>query len=229
MQDLAAAATARGQVYGFLATVFLKPLDAETLQRIRVPTFLAALRDANMDLGRAFAEAPEARLLEQLAVDYTQLFHGPRGHIVLYESVHADPAEDGLNGAATAAVSEFLASAGVAIEPAARLLPDHLGAELDVMAVLARQEARAWDAGDRPAARDCLWRQASFSATHLASWIPGICQAVRRKAQTRFYREAASLLEDLLAQDSQELDRRLLEIDGAVLTAGEAQCARQAG
>lgn len=164
---------------------------------------------AGVDLNHDFARQPEDQLLDALAIDFTQLFHGPRGHIVAYESVQTGFDGGELNGAAAALVADFLEVAGLAVDREARQLPDHISIELEVMAELARREAGGWEAGDGAAVRTCLHQQRNFLDSHLGRWGPEFCRHVEEKAQTTFYGQVASLLGDLLDSEADELDRRL--------------------
>ena len=102
-------AAARAQVYDLLAIVFRRPLDARRLQRLRTPKMLAAMSAAAIDPGRDFASSDGAALLDRLAIDYTQLFHGPVERISPYECIQLGESED-LMGAAAEEVRRFLAA-----------------------------------------------------------------------------------------------------------------------
>ncbi len=199
----------RGYLYGFLATLFRAPLNAVSLREIRSPSFMAALAAAGVRLDHTFTRQPEDRLLDALAIDFTQLFHGPRGHIAPYESVQSGIGRGELNGKAAALVADFLKVAGLNMDRKARQLPDHISIELEIMAELARREANALEAGEGATARHCLRWQQDFLEAHLARWGPKFCRQVQVKAQTTFYGEMAGLLGDLLETEAGELDRRL--------------------
>jgi TorA maturation chaperone TorD len=202
---LAARAADRGNLYGFLAAVFRKPLSTRMLLKIRSTSFVEALAVAGVEFDFGFLEASEAGLLEELAVDFTQLFHGPGGHIAPYESVQT--ARDGgeLNGKAAKLVRDSIEASGFKVDPAAGVLPDHISVELEFMSEMARNEADAWEKGDLAGARDCLARQSEFVKAHLNAWVPEFCDKVRQEASTRFYHEIAGLLADLVERDRAEL------------------------
>jgi TorA maturation chaperone TorD len=199
----------RGDLYGFLATLFRGPLNAASLREIRSPSFLEALATAGVHLNHGFTRQPEERLIDALAIDFTQLFHGPRGHIAPYESVQTGFDGGELNGSAAASVADFLETAGLSVDREARQLPDHISIELEVMAELARREADGWEAGNGAAVRQCLHQQRDFLDSHLGRWGPEFCRHVQEKAQTTFYGQVAGLLGDVLDSEADELDRRL--------------------
>lgn len=176
---------------------------------MRSPRFLEALANAGVHLNSGFQDQPEECLVEAFAIDFTQLFHGPRGHILPYESVQTGIDGGELNGTAASAVADFLNRFGLALDREARQFPDHISIELEVMAELARRETDAWQASDGPAVRACLHHQRDFLGSHLAKWGPAFCRQVQERAQTPFYSQIASLLGDLLGSEEDELDRRL--------------------
>jgi TorA maturation chaperone TorD len=170
---------------------------------------MEALATAGVHLNHGFTRQPEERLTDALAIDFTQLFHGPRGHIAPYESVQTGVDGGELNGSAALSVAAFLEVAGLTVDREARQLPDHISIELEVMAKLARREAKGWEADDEAVVRTCLHQQQDFLDSHLGRWGPAFCRQVQAKAQTAFYGQIASLLGDLLESEADELDRRL--------------------
>jgi TorA maturation chaperone TorD len=194
VKDQAGSAAERGHLYALLATVFRRPLNAEQLRRFRSAPFINALAEAGLDPGRRFVEQPEADLLDELAVDYTRLFHGPRDHITAYESIQAGPEGASLNGAAADRVREVYVSAGFAVNREAGELPDHVGVELAFMAELAGEEVQAWQNGDSEDAGGLRRAQRAFLEAHLGRWATDFADQVQAKAATAFYREFARLL-----------------------------------
>jgi TorA maturation chaperone TorD len=199
----AIAAHQRAGVYELLASLFHRPLSDEILRGLRAPPLLGALAAAGVDLDREFLERPETTLQDELAVDFTQLFHGPRGHVVPYESVQTGSEGAGLDGPAASAVRQFLGSEG--LELGVYELPDHVAVELALMAALAKAEAHAWNAEDPGEAERLRSRQRDFMTAHLGRWAPRFARAVAAKATTNFYREMAWLLADFV-----EAERLLL-------------------
>jgi TorA maturation chaperone TorD len=208
--DRAQAAAERGSVYELLATVFRQPLSGDQLRRLRSKPLAQALANAGLDLGHGFLEAQEAMVLEELAIDYTQLFHGPRDQITPYESVQTGREGASLNGRAAEQVRDFMALAGFELNAEAHELHDHIGVELAFVAGLAGEEAQAWRAGDASAARQRLATQRSFMDAHLGRWAPRFAHAVQAKAETDLYREMGRLLAAFI-----ESERTMLALEGA--------------
>jgi len=187
----------RAGVYDLLATLFREPLPAATLRSLRDPTMLQGLTEAGMMLDEAFCNGDsgdEARLREDLAVDYTQLFHGPRNHHPPYESVQTGGEEGELNGHATREARQFFDTAGLVFDDQCSELPDHLSVELACMAELAKREAAGREMGDAEQVERRVEEQRTFLDRHLGRWAPAFGRIVADRAETNFYRQAGRLL-----------------------------------
>jgi DMSO reductase family type II enzyme chaperone len=194
MVNVSSSAKMRAGVYDLLATLYCEPLPAATLRALRDPAMLQGLSEADMGLDEAFCNGDEAQLREDLAVDYTQLFHGPRNHHPPYESVQTGGEEGELNGDATRQARDFFDSVGLAIDEQCRELPDHLSVELAFMAELARREAAARETGDAAQVERRVEEQTTFLERHLGRWAPAFGRIVADRAETNFYRQAGRLL-----------------------------------
>ena len=197
-----AMATARGYLHDMLAVVFRRPLDATRLESFRNAEMLAAMAAAGINLGKEFAADADCGLLDRLAVDYTQLFHGPGEHIAPYESIQLG-AGDELMGPGAGAVRRFMAEHGFSVAAESGEMPDHISVELAFMGELARREARARVAGDRETLDLVTDLQRRFLDEHLGRWVGRLARKIRREAQTPFYREMAKLLDDFVADEQQ--------------------------
>lgn len=184
----------RAGVYDLLATLYREPLPAAALRSLRDPAMLQGLTEAGMTLDEAFCNGDEARLREDLAVDYTQLFHGPRNHHPPYESVQTGGEEGELNGPATRQARQFFDAAGLVFDEQCRELPDHLSVELACMAELARREAAAREMGDTEQVERRVEEQTTFLERHLGRWAPAFGRIVADRAETNFYRDAGRML-----------------------------------
>jgi TorA maturation chaperone TorD len=80
-------ASARGQVYGLLASVFRSEPDKEFLQELKGPRFAGAFASLEADFGKDFRQSTEEELRENLAIEFTRLFMGPGEHISPHESI----------------------------------------------------------------------------------------------------------------------------------------------
>jgi len=200
-------AGAREHVYALLSAVFRRPLDAGQLDALRAPGMLAALRAAGVDPGEDFAREDAATLLDRLAIDYTQLFHGPEERIAPYESIQTGEGSD-LMGRSAHAVRRFMAEVGYAVPPESGELPDHISVELAFMAELVRREAEAAKDGDAPTAVRAATLQRRFLANHIGRWAVPFARKVQARAATKFYAAMAEMLAGFTPTERTEAARR---------------------
>jgi len=191
-------AAARAHVYDLLATVFRRPLDAGRLERLRAPEMLAAMSAAAIDPGDDFINGEGEALLDRLAIDYTQLLHGPVERISPYECIQLGDGDE-LMGAAAEEVRSFMAEAGFAVTPESGELPDHISVELAFMAELARREAAAVEAGDQKTVEFVASLEGRFLTAHLGRWAERFARKVWDRAATPFYAAMAELLSGYIA------------------------------
>ncbi len=193
-------AAARGQLYDLLASVFRRPLDDRRLERLRAPEMLAAMSAAGIDPGEDFVNSDGETLQHELAIDYTQIFHGPGEHVAPYEGIQLG-ADEELMGAAAAKVCRFMAAVGFAVPPESGELPDHISVELTFMGELARREAEALEADDRERADFSASLQRRFLAAHLGRWAEPFGRKVAERAATPFYAAMAEVLTGFVAEE----------------------------
>jgi TorA maturation chaperone TorD len=191
---------ARGHVYDLLVIVYRRPLDAGQLQRLRAPEMLAAMAAAGIDPGDDFINGDSEVLLDQLAIDYTQLFNDPVERIAPYECIQRGDGDD-LMGAAANKVRHFMAEVGFAVPPEGGEMPDHISVELAFMGELIRREADALGAGDQKTADFAASVQRGFMAAHLGQWAERFARKVWRRATTPFYAAMAELLGGFIAEE----------------------------
>lgn len=91
----------------------------------------------------------EAKLLEDLAIEYSRLFIGPGRHISPHESVHLK--EEGgrglLWGEAAVKVKKFIEFSGLHYKPEYSGMPGHISVELEFMQIVTQKTGQNWDAG----------------------------------------------------------------------------------
>ncbi len=216
MTDRGSWATARANMYKFLAAAFLEPPGETLIRPLLADGFLR-------DMEEVFGPAPVAdlcRFAEDFRGDYQaldqefqSLFMVPLGHYVTpYEAVYRDEREVGdtrvqglLMGPSTLAVKRLYREAGAAISEEFKDLPDHVGLELACMEFLCAAEARAWHRGDLGEVKRVRSLQQRLLRDHLLQWVPALCRQIRGKAAGPFYRGIASLTEAYLRHEAEEL------------------------
>lgn len=203
-------ARAKAGLYGLLARVFGGKPSPELVRGMKDRQMLDSLAAFGISFDEDFLAGSEEELAGELAVEYTRLFVGPGPHIAAYESVYVRGEGEGeprLWGRMTAEVAEFYREAALQI-PEGRT-PDHLGVELEAMALLAREEAGKLEAGDKAGAGRLDELQRRFCEEHLLRWVPEVCREVEGAARSSFYRSMAALAAEMVGIACGEEDRVL--------------------
>jgi len=214
-------AVARSQVYALLAKVFRAEPDREFLARLRDPHNARSLSEFGFSLEPGFQDLPLDELIEDLAVEYTQLFVGPGPHLSPHESVHTESGEvrDGeLWGPQTAKVKAFIEATGLSYADSFHEMPDHISAELEFMRKLTADEAERWQAGDEQNALGSLRIQRRFFNEHLNRWVPRFCQKIIDRKESDFYAKVAELTRAVLDYDDGVMRESLTRHDESIAT-----------
>ena len=131
--------------------------------------------------------------LDEIRMDFLQLFSDASGHLLPYESLYNYELPDAprLWGKATEEVQKLYHANGLMIDEEIDIIPDHLSAELLFMAHLVE---------NGPAELE-----ESFLENHIKTWVPDYCSEIPQFAQTDFYIDAAALLKEFISADAEEL------------------------
>ena len=216
MTGTTASTVARGQLYRFLAAVYLRPPAATLVAPFLDAEILAELADRfGTD---AVADLVEFRTgfdgdYDSLDQQYQELFVVPLGRYVTpYEAVYRDERLVGdevvrglLMGPSTLAVTALYRAAGIEVTPEIRELPDHIGLELAGMAALCDQETEALERGDAGALARARDLERRLLGGHLLGWAPALCARVRRNAAGPFYGGVAALTEAVLRHEGTDV------------------------
>ncbi len=222
-EELAALASHRSRIYGFLGAVFNRLPDdrfAASLQGEDQAGFFASLAQIEdlpsgmregLRLIDRYSQETVGRQVEEvrteLAVERTRLVRGLKpgyGPPPPYESIYMSPDEQP-ELRATVAVVQAYADGGAAVPPEVRDQPDFIGFELDFMRHLADKEARAWQAGDREAALGTLQQELAFLRQHVNAWVPIYCNRMVEDAQLDFFRGIALMTAAHVLDDAQKV------------------------
>ncbi len=130
--------------------------------------------------------------IDEITIDFMQLFSDAAGHLPPYESLYNYPLPDipRLWGRATEEVQKLYHAQGLMIDEEIGIIPDHISAELLFMAHLIEN--------------DIAEIQNGFFKNHIRVWVPDYCREIRQFAQTDFYIQAAGLLKEFISSDSEE-------------------------
>lgn len=201
---------ARAAFYRFLSSVYLKELTVEQIEALASQDF----PDDESEIGRGYAIIAEylrhrdAGTRQELAVDYAHTFlsAGIYDHVVAppYESVFTSEQKLLMQEARDGALA-FYRAEGVDL-PADNTTPeDHLGFEMQFMALLIDRAIEALEGGDDAEFFRLVDVQSDFLAQHFENWIPAFTKAIDENARTDFYRGIACLTRGLV-----EMDRTVL-------------------
>jgi putative dimethyl sulfoxide reductase chaperone len=209
---------ARGQVYEYFSALFLNQPTAEMLARVLSENGVdaweimfpqhsacAALRELSQAYHRG------EWLTDDFLLDYEALFRVPgESYVHPFESVYRQ--EGFLAGKVKTCavladeareVAAVYREQGLAPREEFKELPDHLGVELELMAVLCRKAAKAYEEESRHDARSLTSRQRDFLSQHLLKWGPQCLKKVREKGRTPLYGCMADLLNAFLEQEGE--------------------------
>lgn len=186
-----------GAVYKLLSKVFIREVDTQFLTQLRTPYFYECLKDAGLNLGDEFFSQQEEGLIEALAVEYAGLFIVPGDSFAPYESVYV---EERLYGNTSQQIEEFYQKCHIHVADE-KLMPDHIGLELDFMSYLKQKQADALENRNEEEALRWIGIQKEFMTDHLGKWAPQFFGWVAEEAKHPFYKEMAKLGKQLIVEE----------------------------
>ena len=211
-------AKARAGLYRFLGGLYIMEVDAETLANMKQMQFPTdcenpELAEAYACMAKSIADLKNEDL-EDVAADYAKTFlaAGEATGVAAfpYESIYPNKKHE-IGGRPEQETLALYALHGW--EPSKdmfRTMNDHIGLELEFMAVLCEEELLACqtDNADRVAMsnRD----QNEFLCTHL-KWAGALCMDISKYAQTEFYQAVGKLTSVFLEQE-----KEMLAMGGAI-------------
>lgn len=226
-------AVARGNMYRFLATIYLQAPTKDLVLNMIDAEFL-------VEFASLFSGSPVPELtnyagyvdlendLAAIQQDYMDMFAVPAGRYVTpFEDVYRGTRMDGnqergpLLGVQAIAVKIMYRIAGAEMDRACKELPTHIGVELAFMSFLCDSEAAAInderatvppDKETSTESRISIYRelQRRFLKAHLNDWFPQLSQVIREKAMTPFYRTLAQVTEEFIARDTASQEALIL-------------------
>lgn len=209
--------TARAQLYRFLGSMYILEVDEPMLEKIRNMQFPENLPESDLQEGyelvKNYVAQDNPQILDDLAVDYAKVFLAAgeaQGLAAFpYESIYTSKKHQ-MMGSTTQEVQALYAARGwEPKEDMYRILEDHLGLELEYMAILIEEQKKAMEDGEDVST--LLKEQQTFLKTHLLNWVTSFAGDVNKYAQTDYYRGIAKITVGFLKQEKQ-----LLDMGGAV-------------
>lgn len=156
---------------------------------------LAEIRAFSKTLGER--EPEDARLA--LEADFNRLFVGP-GKLLAppwesyYASVRDGEGRGFLRGRTERSIADFYRENGFALPADSDVFPDHIGVELEFLALLAAQEAQAHQDGAAEEVARLQEVELLFRERHVRTWVGDFARDVATGASTPFYRSLALLV-----------------------------------
>jgi TorA maturation chaperone TorD len=217
--------TARAGLWAWTARAFAYPTPerersfADTSERSRLAT-LAAVADPDGGLATALhtvwaaLDEPDDGKVS-LAEEHTFLF-GRHVRVPPYESSYVlEPGTD--RSTHLAEIGGLYAAFGLSISTARPDMPDHLGAECELLAVLLAKEAFALAQGWQSRAKLARRARWKLVVEHLQRWLPAFAERLGKHHRRALYPALAGLVLRLLA-----VEERLLGAPRPAVLAGES-------
>ena len=186
MQETLSKACQRAESYKFLSDCYYLP-DEGLIRKVtdiaKASQFFAELCDG------------VASDLEQLKIDYTQLFVGPFKLLAPpYGSFYLEDSK--IMGDSTIDVRNRYEQEGLDI--VIKDAPDHIAMELEFIYYLIVRQSQAANEEDIQLYQQ---KQQSFLCSHLTGWLPEFTEKVQENAQTEFYKKLAALTKIFVQKD----------------------------
>lgn len=203
-------AQGRGNIYNFLAILFLQKPTEELISKVvsqEVVDNLTRMFDSSiLQELKDFAMTSE-KDYQKLELEYDALFNVPLGkYVTPNESVYKTGLVWQLP---TAEVNQMYKRAG--LEVALKEMPDHIGLELNFLAFLCNREKEMWQKGDLEGALSQLKIEWEFLEKHLSTWVDDLCKNILEKAETNLYKGLAKITRAYVAADFEEVNSLLEE------------------
>jgi putative dimethyl sulfoxide reductase chaperone len=190
-------------LYSLLAQALNYP-DKDLVTDLVEGDFTAALEETLVGLGKPpalvkglsdYYSRPgldEKDLLLELEQDYTWMFFASRPRVAyLFESVYR---EGKLYQESTFEIARLYHEAGLKLDEAFKLPPDHIAVEFEFMTYLSYQEREALQANATEKADYARDLQTKATEKHVGPFTLHLAERVEAKAKTVFYRTVAAVL-----------------------------------
>lgn len=204
----------RSALYGILSTIFLKEPTHDVLCELRNDEIRSILAEMGFNTDALNAKGSEEDFINDLEVEFTGLFVGPDTfHVFPYESVYF---EKQISGTTAVKVRLFYEKYGLSMPKNVpltehKVLPDHIGVELQFMKLLIDKEIKAWEEGSENGAFKTLDVQREFLKKHPGRWVHLFCEKLISFTTNPFYVEFAKLTEKFIQDEMHEMNVSSME------------------
>lgn len=213
-------ALARAELYRFLGGLYIMEIDKDTLKKLKETKFPTETGNADMDEAYKMISDYIAGMsdsdedINDLAADYAKVFLAAGSATGLaafpYESVYTSKKHEIGGRTQQEAAALYLSRGWEPSKNMYRTMDDHAGLELEYMAIMCEEMAKAYDTVNPDQICMSIRDQKAFMETHL-HWITAFCMDVKKYADTAFYQGVAKLTSAFIEQE-----KALLALGGAV-------------
>jgi putative dimethyl sulfoxide reductase chaperone len=194
---------ARADVYRLLSACYCQPEEAFLEEDIfdQLKTAMAVLDPDRVPDVVALEDGFRESGCETLLLDYTRLFLGPFDILARpYGSVYLD-GENVVMGDSTMQALALYRDGGFEVADEFREVPDHVALELEYLYLLSFRLGQTTEEAEKIRLNMLKNR---FLSEHLGRWFGKLAEAMRKGAETEFYRRLAGMTEQFLSDDLQE-------------------------
>lgn len=188
--------TARAELYGLLARLWLAPPDDELLTQFRVAVTQASEPGGHLEgPWQDLVAAMRATTAAEAADEFDALFQGVgKPEVLAYASFHLSGS---LNDRPLAQLRTDLAALGLTRDEARMETEDHVAYVFEVMRYLIAGD----DAGT------CnLEQQRRFFRAHVQTWVERLCEAVQGQPRARTFAAVAAFTRAFVEVETQGFD-----------------------
>lgn len=207
--DEIAMAGEREMLYRFLSGVCLNPPSDSLIEMIKNRSILSlfeneVVEESFKEMSQFIDEASKMEnLTDELTAEHASLFMLPSDYIP-HEAVFLDKGKR-LGGKVTMSVKQFYENAAADIHEQCKDMPDHIGMELEFMALLCKMEKELRDAGDSEALDKCIHLQKAFLNEHLLKWAYQCFEKIIERASLGFYKALARLAIEFMKSEEEQI------------------------
>lgn len=204
----ASLAQARADMYKFLASFYLNEPNSEIVANVANMKLINQLSEIFSTVTMAPLKKFTKKFdgdIEQVKQDWHGLFRVPlQKYTTPYESVYR---ENLMAQQTTVQVRKRYFEASSAVDRIKYSFheDDYLGYELDFMRFLCETEAAGWNKDHKNSARTYLQYQNKFLKDHLSRWLPDVTKTIEKKADTDYFKFAARITKQFVANDIKEV------------------------
>jgi len=205
-------AAQRSALYGVLSRVFLHEPDQAIIHYLKTDEVQEILRGLGLSFGDDFLKTDEEMLVREIALEYVRLFLAPPTHLPPYESFFVgglqqpeETFEPALQGKAAAEVQTFYREHGILFPEGSKLLPDHIGIELEALRLLCDLESKSVASGHPDSVRHIRRTTGTFLMEHPHRWVPDFCDQILKRTEIPYFRVVALLTKAFIASELEDL------------------------